>query len=68
MYQTEYLTHSFIIRIWLEESIAEAGVAKWRGSITNVQDGQRIYFEDLDAIKRFILPFLAEMGIDLPRS
>ena len=31
MEQTEARTHSFIIKIWLEETVAEDGRAVWRG-------------------------------------
>ena len=57
-------THSFIIRIWLEEIAVDAESAKWRGSITHVPSGKRRYFEVLKDIKPFISPFLQQMGID----
>lgn len=58
-------THSFIVKIWMEETAHEAGRATWRGHITHVPDGQRQYVEDLDAVADFIAPYLEEMGVNL---
>ena len=54
---------SFILKIWLEETIAEAGQTIWRGHITHVASGERHYLQGLDEIAVFILPYLEEMGI-----
>ncbi len=56
-------THSFIIKVWLEETEAEAGRAAWRGLITQVPSGERRYLVNLDEIKIFIMPYLEEMGV-----
>lgn len=66
-------THSFIVKVWLEETVGEAGVATWRGHITHVPSGERRYVKELDDIAAFILPYLTGMGVDLglasqPRS
>jgi hypothetical protein len=57
---------SFIVKLWTE---ADAGTArarvKWHGHITHVSDGARRYLKDLDEIKIFIEPYLAEMGVDV---
>ena len=58
-------THSFIIKIWLEESVEEAGRAKWRGHITHVPSGERSYLKDLDDIIAFMVPYLEGMGLKL---
>jgi hypothetical protein len=42
--------HSFIVRIWLEESTAEAPQPSWRGSITHVLSGRRQFFVDLEML------------------
>lgn len=55
--------HSFIIRIWLEETIEEAGRASWRGHITHVQSGRRRYFDDLGVIDSFVKTYLEDMGV-----
>jgi hypothetical protein len=58
-------THSFIVKIWLEETVEEADRATWRGHITHVPSGERRYLKDLDGITAFITPYLAEMGVRL---
>lgn len=58
-------THSFIIKIWLEETVEEAGRAMWRGHITHVPDSERRYLKNLDGISAFITPYLHEMGVKL---
>jgi hypothetical protein len=58
-------THSFIVRIWIEETVEESGIATWRGHVTHVPDGARRYVQDLDEIIRFIAPYLEAMGVTL---
>lgn len=65
MDRSESYTHSFIVKVWLEEIIEEAGQAKWRGHITHVQSDQRQYLESLDEIGTFIAPFLESMNVNL---
>ena len=55
--------HSFIVKVWLEESVEEEGRAKWRGHITHVQSGERRYLQKLSAIGDFIVPYLERVGI-----
>jgi hypothetical protein len=55
--------HSFIIKIWLEESTEEAGRATWRGTITHVPSGKRRYVRTLDGVTAFIAPTLESMGV-----
>jgi hypothetical protein len=59
----EGYTHSFIVKIWLEETAEEAGRATWRGHITHVPSGERRYLKKLDEITAFIRPYLQEMGV-----
>jgi hypothetical protein len=40
----EFTNHSFVIKIWLEETHTEADKMLWRGSITHVSSGKRRYF------------------------
>jgi hypothetical protein len=54
--------HSFIIKIWLEETAEEVGQAIWRGHITHVPSGERRYLQDLDSIAAFIAPYLEAIG------
>jgi hypothetical protein len=59
----ENTTHSFLVRVWLEETAEEAGRASWRGNIIHVANGERQYVESLDEIVAFIGRYLAEMGV-----
>ena len=53
----ESVTHSFVIRLWLEED----NRAKWRGHITHVPSGTRQYVERLAEIIDFIEPYVDGM-------
>jgi len=57
-------THSFIVKVWLEETAAEDGQPTWRGHITHVPSGQRRYLKDLDDIKSVITPYLESLGVE----
>ena len=57
---SESYTHSFVVKIWLED---EAQV-RWRGHITHVPGGERRYVDDLSEIQAFIAPYLEEMGVE----
>ena len=59
----ETSTHSFIVKVWLEETAEEAGQALWRGHITHVPSGKRRYLKNLDEILAFIKPYLEGMGV-----
>ena len=58
---SEAHTHSFIVKVWIEETVKEAGQAIWRGHITHVLDDERYYIQDLDEIAAFIVPYLEKM-------
>ncbi|MBW7881371.1 MAG: hypothetical protein H3C34_01815 [Caldilineaceae bacterium] len=58
--------HSFIVKIWLEETTAEAGRPTWRGSLTHVATGRRTYFAELDILPRLIRPYLQSMLAESP--
>jgi hypothetical protein len=62
----ESVSHSFIVKVWIEETAQEAGHVVWRGHITHVTTQERRYFQNLDEIARFIAPYLAQMGVRLP--
>jgi hypothetical protein len=47
-------THAFIVRIWHEELDHEGNGLAWRGSIHHVGSNQRLYFQDLEGIVRFV--------------
>ena len=52
----EFNTHAFVIKIWLEDS------RQWRGHITHVPSGERIYIESFCEIVEFISTYLEQMG------
>ena len=56
----EPIQHSFIVKIWLEESRRPAGPGTWRGHVTHVPGSERCYFQDLDLsrITEFIADYL----------
>jgi hypothetical protein len=61
----ESKTHSFIVKVWLEETADEPRRVTWRGHITHVPGGERRYLKDLDEIAFFTVPYLREMGVRL---
>lgn len=67
MDEPEATSHSFIVRVWLEETAEEAGRATWRGSITHVPSGKRKYLRELTEIMVFIQPYLKRMGVEEDR-
>ncbi len=58
-------SHSFILKIWLEHTVEEAGQAEWRGHLTHVPDGQRRYIRSLAELASALAPYLEDMGITL---
>ncbi len=61
----EDCTHSFIVKIWLEETAEEASQAIWRGHITHVPSGVRRYLKHMDDITDFIAPYLERIGVNM---
>jgi hypothetical protein len=59
----EFRSHSFIVKIWVEEVITRTKAGKWRGRITHVPDGKERYLQDLKEIVSFIAPYLSAMGM-----
>ncbi len=59
----EWNTHSFIVKIWLEETLEQSRHPLWRGHITHVPSGKRHYFKSLGGILSFIVPYLRSIGI-----
>lgn len=59
----ELFTHSFVIKIWLEETAEEAGAARWRGHVTHVGSKKRRHFQELGDLLAFIWPYLQKMGV-----
>ena len=61
----EIFSHTFVMRIWLEETAEEAGYARWRGKITHISSKKEKYIKNLNEIKAFILPYLRNMDIEI---
>lgn len=58
MPRADTTAHSFIVKIWLEETGQEANSMLWRGRITHVPGGENRYFQELNDIGNFIFPYL----------
>ncbi len=63
MESIEFQTHSFIIKVWLEEVKASGDGAVWRGHITHVPSGERRYVQSLADIDQFIIQYLHSLGV-----
>lgn len=61
-------THSFIVKVWLEETVEEVGRATWRGHMTHVLSGKRYSIKRLGDISSIIAPYLEKMGVELRSS
>ena len=68
MAQPEDASHSFIIRLWVEETAEEAGRVIWRGQITHVQGGERRAVRRVADICDFITSYLWSMGVRRPMT
>jgi hypothetical protein len=63
---TEFNTHSFVIKLWFDDSDRESEGEAWRGYITHVSSGTRRYLKNLGDILNFIEPYLAAWGTVKP--
>ena len=54
--------HSFVVRLWLEETGTERQPPVWHGHITSVSSGERRYFRSLNEIPEFIRSHLDLSG------
>lgn len=59
-------THSFVVKIWLEETPGETAHPVWRGHITHVASGKRCYVNSLGGLMGFVTPYLTALGIKMP--
>jgi hypothetical protein len=62
---TEAGPHSFIVKIWPEETDRSGKWMTWRGLITHVPSGGQRHFQNLDDVPAFIGLYLQTMGITL---
>jgi hypothetical protein len=58
--------HSFIIKLWLEDSLENAKQTEWRGKITHVPGGEHRYIKSFDEIAEFISVHLKWTGVENP--
>jgi hypothetical protein len=56
----EPMGHTFLLRIWIEETRDERGRLTWRGHITHLPDERRRHVETFGQINQFIRQHLAE--------
>jgi hypothetical protein len=54
-------SHAFVIHVWLEEPARADSPALWRGSVTNVLDKRKIYFQDLNDLLAFLKPYIEQL-------
>lgn len=62
--------HSFIVRVWLEETSEESGRAVWRGRVVHVPSHEKRYFQEMDDLSSFIRRYISawERGSDLGQA
>lgn len=63
----ESKVHSFVVKLWLEETGDEPAKVDWHGYITHVPGGERRYLKKLSDVSDFIGLYLEEMGVE-PRA
>jgi hypothetical protein len=56
-------THSFIVKVWLDETDHEPRRRRWRGRVTHIPSGHDCHFVELNEIAFFIIPYLQQLGI-----
>jgi len=61
----EITTLSFVLRIWIEETSAEADEVTWRGHITHVPSRMRRYVQDFGGINSFVGQYLKQVGVQI---
>jgi hypothetical protein len=68
MESVEARAHSFILKVWCEESADDGRSAIWRGRITHVPSGTCRYVQDLAALCSFLTPYLEGLGAQRPNG
>jgi len=58
----EFKVHSFIVKLWLEETGHQKGNVTWHGHITHVPSGDRQYLSELRDIQRFVKTYVGEIA------
>ncbi|HEY2962159.1 MAG TPA: hypothetical protein VGJ37_07055 [Pyrinomonadaceae bacterium] len=64
---SESKVHSFIVKLWLDETADKSRKPAWHGYITHVPDGERRYLKRLsemvDFVKRYLDDAVTEPGV-----
>jgi hypothetical protein len=68
MEAAEARAHSFILKLWCEESVDDGRSAIWRGRIAHVPSGDCRYVQDFAALVGFLVPYLEELGVRRPNG
>jgi hypothetical protein len=68
MEAAEARAHSFILKLWCEESADDGRLAIWRGRIAHVPSGDCRYVQDFAALVGFLVPYLEELGVRRPNG
>ena len=55
--------HVFTLRFWREPREVKSAKPKWRGVIVHLASGKKKYFENLDDVLTFIVPFIVDTGL-----
>jgi hypothetical protein len=56
-------THSFIVKVWLNDHRQEGGRVDWHGRIIHVPSGHRHHFAKLKDVAVFVAPYLHQLGV-----
>jgi len=56
-------TQAFVVRIWIEHQQRKNAQPVWRGVIERVDNGERVYFDQLDKIHAYFARYLDELGV-----
>ncbi|MBP1468355.1 hypothetical protein EYB53_021770 [Candidatus Chloroploca sp. M-50] len=59
----ETRTHSFIVKIWREQTDEATKKALWRGYITHIPSGERRYVRRLADVTDVIQQYLDRLGV-----
>jgi hypothetical protein len=60
MVPAEHSSHSFIVKIWLEEEATADVPPFWRGHVTHVASGSRCYVQDSADLLAFMNRYLQQ--------
>ncbi|HSN74949.1 MAG TPA: hypothetical protein VL334_07635 [Anaerolineae bacterium] len=63
MADLESTSHSFVVKIWIEDTAEEAGQTLWRGHVTHVPSRERRYFQDFETMLAFMKTYLRWLSV-----